>query len=358
MEDWVSFGCIIGQKGNGVGPWSILTINRGDPHIPTETAWVNAQQNQVIGDIDPGSWSELALALFIACIYRLARVTNDDYRDVLIKRMEDQLNVEGGKGMSFHGAAGIYSSWQNDRSYVKMIAALDMFLYKFRTNGSAILRMGTLGSRYRDCAGLISMGYMTKILNEDSANIMDWIFIKTMGEEMMPVSKEGQESGAPTSYFPYQADLGLVVRSAYSSNANPYLFHWIHIIGGLIGHKRSQNGRFNFEGSFSDVCLNAVIVVWVYARDLDPQFSPDGQPVASEIEISSEEAEASPNLSDLDQLWLTTQGRDPATWFALLKGNGFKVPDIVHKAIKRQKDNILDVRADSIGDFIKNRMVF
>lgn len=105
-----------------------------------------------------------------------------------------------------------------------------------------------------------------RILNINASDLMDWVFIKTMGDEVLQITFDGQESGKVDSYFPYQSDMGLVTKLAYSSNANPYLLTWIHILGTLLGHRRSQNARFLFEGSYADVTLNAVLIAWVYGE--------------------------------------------------------------------------------------------
>lgn len=146
---------------------------------------------------------------------------------------------------------------------------------------------------------------------------------------MVRMSTPNQESGQKYSYFPYQADLGLVSKSAYSSNANPYLFTWIHIVGSLIGHKRSINARFNFEGNLSDVGMNSVLVAWVYARGgaLNPQFDKDGTDYGAEVAVLDDDEVATEEGQLLESLWMQTQGRDPKTWFSLLKSGGFKFPN-------------------------------
>lgn len=97
--------------------------------------------------------------------------------------------------MTFHGATGIYGGWANDRGFLKMVAAYDMFLHYFRDHEDSILRLGFLGSRYRDCAGMLTYGYAMKILNIGAGELMDWIFVQTMAIEMARVSTAGQESG-------------------------------------------------------------------------------------------------------------------------------------------------------------------
>lgn len=172
-----------------------------------------------------------------------------------------------------------------------MLAAYDMFLYKLKDHPNSILRMGTLGSRCRNCAGFFALGFAMSILNIESGDLMDWVFIETMGNEVLRITFPGQETGQSDSYFPQLLDMGLVSKSPYSFNVNPYLFTWTHIIGALIGHRRSYNARFTFEGSYADVGLNAVLLIWVFARrgDLSPQFEPTGRDYAVDIEAGDED---------------------------------------------------------------------
>ncbi|CAH0730443.1 unnamed protein product, partial [Brenthis ino] len=165
-----------------------------------------------------------------------------------------------------------------------------------------------------------------------------------MADEILRITRAGQETGNPYSYFPYQSDLGLVRRSPYSSNANPYLFTWIHIIGSILGHKRSQNARFIFDGRLADVGLNAVLVAWVYGYGYMGRGG----------EAEDEEDRAG---HDEDELWVKTQGRDPKTWYSLLKKAGFKLPRVVLKTIARRRERIMDVRDDTVGEYVKNRFI-
>lgn len=359
-EDWTSFGVEIGKKGEVVGPWNLVTITEGDPHKPTEALYQPTSRGPRVAPDDPQEWSEKAMALYILCIYRLIKISNEEYADLLQKRMEDQLSAEGGKGISFYGVRGIYGGWLSDKGFLKLVAAIDMFLHKFKDSKLSLLRLGSLGSRFRDCAGLLTFGYAMTILNIEAGDLMDWIFIKTMADEVSQITREGQETGQPDSYFPYQADLGLVIKSAYSSNANPYLFTWIHIIGSLIGHRRSQNARFIFEGNYADVGLNAVVLSWVYARggELAPLIDAQGQDYGLEVEmLGGDEAEGE-GYSPEDLIWINTQGQDPTTWYAILKRGGFKAPRVVNKAMRRQREKIRDVRQDSVGEYVKNRLIF
>ncbi|KAL4708923.1 hypothetical protein ACJJTC_014951 [Scirpophaga incertulas] len=307
----------------------------GSEYQPVEATGGGSVPLSAQPQVDISKWTPKAIALYILCIYRLLRITNQEYITLLTAKMEQQLTAEGGGGMRLSGATSVYAGWISDRNYLKMVAAYDMFLYNFSGNENGILRLGSLGSRFRDCAGLLSYGYAMGILDVDAGTLMDWIFVKTMGNEILRMTKEGQESGSPSSYFPYQSDLHLVNRSAYSSNANPYIFHWIHIFGTLMSHKRSINARFNFEGNGTD-----------YGKDIEQTLT--GQ--------SDEHEQMALELTPEDELWLETTGRDPSTWFALLKANGSKVPPAVAKIIKRQRGRIGETRADSPLKDYKNPM--
>lgn len=362
---WASFGTTIGEAAAEVTPWDIITVGNGVAYQPTEETATVPTTASIQTQVNITDWSEKAVVLYILCIYRLLRITNDDYIGMLTTKMEQQLAVEKGGGMKLTGVTQVYAGWMSDRNYLKLVAAIDMFLYHFPSHEDGILRLGSLGSRFRDCAGLLSFGYALSILDIEAGALMDWIFVKTMGDEMLRMTYIGQETGSPGSYFPYQSDLQLVNRSAYSSTANPYLFHWIHIFGSLMSHKRSINARFNFEGNVADVGLNAVVLCWAFARggELNPQFDEGGLDYGKDIEQTSGDLdeEDTPQIQELtaeDKLWLETVGRMPATWFALLKGNGFKVPPIVSRVIKRQRGRIGEVRMDSVGEYVKDRLIY
>lgn len=65
--------------------------------------------------------------------------------------------------------------WINNKEFNMLIAAYDMYFRKFPHHKSANMRIGSTGSRYRDCAGLMSFGYLMNLLGmENLTDIMDW----------------------------------------------------------------------------------------------------------------------------------------------------------------------------------------
>lgn len=193
-------------------------------------------------------------------------------------------------------------------------------------------------------------------LSIEAGALMDWIFLPTMAAEVARLGREDQESGNGSSYFPYQSDMGLVQRSAYSSNANPYLFHWIHILGSLLGHRRSINARFNFEGALSDLNSNAILMAWAFSKggDLKPQYSQDGKEYGQDIK-GPDVQDMGGDYTEVDKTWLAGEGRSPDTWYILYKSNG-GFPSIVNKMVKKQRGLITNARDSSVGAYVKDLM--
>lgn len=127
-------------------------------------------------------------------------------------------------------------------------------------------------------------------------------------------------------------------------------------MGTLLGSRRSRNARFIFEGSYADDTLNAVLIAWVYARggELTPQFEKTGQDYGKDIFTASEDDQ----LTAEDLTWVNTQGRNPTTWYAILKNGGFKVPGVVVKAMRRQREKLRDVREETAGEYVKHCLIF
>lgn len=183
---------------------------------------------------------------------------------------------------------------------------------------------------------------------------MDWVFTPAIGDEIVNMTQEGEGSCIIYSYFPYQADFGLVERSAYSSVANPNFFHWVHILGALLGHRRSQLAKFTFEGCLSDIGLNAAVMAWVFdiGTELAPQFSATGIDYGKEIILETEDS----SLTHLDeQVWTEMTGRLPRSWYTVLKTNGYKLPNIVQKRLDSMQKRIQDPREGTIGQYVKNQ---
>ncbi|CAH2088673.1 unnamed protein product [Euphydryas editha] len=185
-------------------------------------------------------------------------------------------------------------------------------------------------------------------LDEDSS-----YYLETNELVTIEYKHPGLEVDLPSEWFAKE-----VTKSAFSSNANPYLHTWIHMIGALLGHQRSINARYIFEGNLADISLNAVLITWAFARggELNPQFSRRRERYGEDIIPEGEGDEGDSGVDDA--IWITTQGREAQTWYALLKNGGFKVPGVVSKVIRRQRDKIRNPREETIGEYVKNNFLY
>lgn len=136
-----------------------------------------------------------------------------------------------------------------------------MYFNKFPLHPLANLRIGTTGSRFRDCAALISYGYLADLLGmTKNTDVMDWVFLEHVGNDIDRIMTSEDELLDNYSYFPYHVDLGLVTKSAFSATANPHFFEWVHVIGALMKSPRSLNARHISDSRALDILANAACV--------------------------------------------------------------------------------------------------
>lgn len=68
------------------------------------------------------------------------------------------------------------------------------------------MRVGTTGSRFRDCAGLMSYGYLLALLNMGNvSSLLEWVFVETIAKDINRMMQEDEKLDTQFSYFPYQS---------------------------------------------------------------------------------------------------------------------------------------------------------
>lgn len=77
---------------------------------------------------------------------------------------------------------------------------------------------------------------------------MDWVFVTQVEDGIDRMAQLGEEIMEANSYFPYQIDMGLPVKLAYSAFANPYFFEFVLVIGSLLKSQRSLMAPHTSEG--------------------------------------------------------------------------------------------------------------
>lgn len=151
------------------------------------------------------------MAGYALCIYRLVRASVGTYRSELAKKVTTQLRAISSGSPEVSDIVDIYSGWPNDRGYNTLVAIYDMYFNKFPLHLYANLRIGTTGSRFRDCAAILSYGYLLELLGmTETTDVMDWVFIEHIGNNIDMMTSDDELTDA-YSYFPYQVDLGLVI---------------------------------------------------------------------------------------------------------------------------------------------------
>lgn len=104
-------------------------------------------------------------------------------------------------------------------------------------------KLCTIGSRYRDCAALVGVEYLRKLLDIKFGEIFLWVWTTGIDQDIRRVFKSGEELTLMNSYLPYISSMKLAERSPYSATVNPSLHYFVHFTGALMGHQRSLTLR-------------------------------------------------------------------------------------------------------------------
>lgn len=86
------------------------------------------------------------MAIHLLGIYRLLKASIGDYRADICKRLNDQLRAINPAAIEMNEVVEDYRSWQSKREYNIMVAAIDMFFFRFPEHADANLRISTIGS--------------------------------------------------------------------------------------------------------------------------------------------------------------------------------------------------------------------
>ncbi|KAL1413941.1 hypothetical protein MTO96_007879 [Rhipicephalus appendiculatus] len=258
MEDWKSFGVTIGCAGETVSPWDLLSITEQpgpDYLIDTETTHI---------DNSPDGTGLFAL---LVCIYRLLAARCHGGRRDYIQRLRDDnlkriVKTFHCSSQCLERAERNFGHWIKDRSYLSLVAALDMFLNRFGHHDMAVLRAGTHVSRYKHCAVLGDIGRVCKATGLKPSELFQWVFLGRAEEELNVIFAKGQELFEEHSYAPYLSDLGLSRRSPYSATANPLIHYWCNAAAALMGITQSQKSRITHDGDLSGATVSAMVFAY------------------------------------------------------------------------------------------------
>lgn len=270
----------------------------------------------------------------------------------MAKRITTQLRALRSTAPEMTDVVDLYSSWSSDKGYNMLVASYDMFFHRFPNHQYANLRIGTIGSRYRDCAALLSFGYISAFLGMDRlTEVLDSVFVEQVGKDIDRMMMSTDERVNQFSYFPYHVDMGLVMKSAYSASANPHFFEWVHIIGTLLKSSRSMNAAHVCDARLPDIISNAACVAFAHANNVSftKVYTENGVPLKATEE---EEEDATGGESNAVDDVLKT--RDPKDRCSMLQGMDGDVPTPVKNYMKKIISGFTDPRSGTIAASLVN----
>ncbi|AJG39228.1 nucleocapsid [Yongjia Tick Virus 2] len=331
---WTSFGVEIALAKQRVGPFCMMQVElREEPLANTETATATEDDDQ---------W----MVFYILAQYRILKLQNADYERLIINKANNHLSAMKGKADEKQDLDGSkrYGAWVQDPTYLKIVAAVDMFFCKFKDSPWAIVRFGTLGSRYRDATALTTLNHITQRTGLTIDQFMLWIFNDTVADELDRMSREGQELDKHDSYVPYIRDMGLSAKSPYSAQLNPAFHFFCHAIGALMNSTRSINAKLGPEVDLTNTLANAQVVayalsscpVMVKAYGTDPQDKP----------VEDQD-------TDLGGL---PKEPNPSKWYDYLVINNFQLPREIIEYSKTRASVILNPRPGTVGEMISKTL--
>ncbi len=341
QEDWTSFGVKILSKGETGTPFCMVTIAEEVKGKPLDSKHVDATATK-----DDDLW----ICTYLLAVYRIGRAANKNYQNKLIDDVNRLMATFPGDCISMVQTLQAYDTWPADVDYCKLVACVDMFFSRFKKSKWAILRFGTISSRYKDCAALTAMNHYAKLLGVDLVEALQWSFVARVSDEIEQMLKPDQELDKPESYMPYMMDFGISRMSPYSSVRNPAWHLFCHTVGSLLISQRSINARHLEAPDQSNILSNAELVAYVYQtrvkwsknfKRLGTEDDSDALGVSQTVVMSSS---ALPKTTEADE------------WFAWMKLNDFELPEECKRVVAKVARRLKDSREGSIGQFVHLRL--
>ncbi|AGO04418.1 nucleocapsid N [American bat vesiculovirus] len=332
-EKWVSFEIQIADKDEEVSPFCPLIIKEDESKIPDGKKCPDCT-------IEDDKW----LPTFLLGLYRIGRATIPEYRALLMKNLMIQC-----KNLSHRAVALVrdtetfYDGWGNNPNFCKEVAAIDMFYHRFKKSDRAVIRFGTIVSRYKDCAALSTFAHLNKVTGMSPLSIVLWLTHPALVKDFETMMKENQEIDKADSYMPYLIDMGLSRKSPYSSVKNSSFHFWGQMTALLARSDRAKNARVPSDIPKSDLTTAAWIFGYAISR-------------TSDLKVRLVQDNSTSDIPNPEHDHLGPEppsSRDCAEWMAWWVDQG-GIPTADMKSFGRGVVSALtDLRAGSVGKFAK-----
>ncbi|AJR28465.1 nucleoprotein [Manitoba virus] len=359
-DDWKSFGVSIGDKGDNVNVFSMLNV------VEDKSAKLDGEETPNVDEKHDG-W----MVLYLLFIYRFSRATNATYQSLLVDKLRVQAASAFTGELQLPTPKTTFKSWLNNKNYLKIVAAYDMFFCKFPNNDFAYWRFGTITSRFRDCASLLSLNHLRETAGISGNDLFGWMFMSVLDEESRKMMKEGEELDQSDSYAPYMMDFGLTLKSPYSASACPAVYTWCHFICSWLVSSRSRNARFISDAGVAQLRTNAAIVAYVHSKnyDFELQYTDDPDIISGKVNPNADiddmiDQSSSNNhggdYQDDDNQSVASTGtvieydelptsRKPLEWLKFIRARKNQLPPKIERFAIEESQKMVNMRAGSIG---------
>ncbi|ALJ30355.1 N protein [Eelpout rhabdovirus] len=339
-EVWNTFGIDLATPGQKINPLVTLEVTVGDKPVP---------DYQLAG---PGpEVNDKALVILLLGIYRVAGITNETYRSKVADAIQQQAIQADPKVTQSMRVLQANKHLLSNPNYLKVVAAVDMFLYRFKDSEHVNVRVSTLTSRFKDCAALSTFAHIAAFTGLTLGGVLDWVFSDGIAAEVDRMMRPGQEIDQETSYMPYLKDMGLSKVSPYSATKNPGFHIWGQTACALMGSVRSQNALRVSEDNWVNLKLNAEIMAFALgsSAELVKAFDVDGGSQG----MDTAEEEYGQEI-DEDVATGHPKGRDATEWFMYMKAKDFVLSEVIREGLRKMVASIKNPRPNTIGDVLKN----
>ncbi|AAX47596.1 nucleocapsid protein [Tupaia virus] len=340
-DDWTSFGVQILSRTERGRPLCMVNIQLDD-----KDKTFDSQVKDSTATVEDDLW----MTTYLLAIYRIGRATNKNYQTQLIDELNKLLATFPGDYVPMVQALQAFDSWPNDPNYCKLVACVDMFFSRFKKSKWAILRFGTISSRYRDCAALTALNHFSRLLGVDLVDALEWSFVGRVSDEIEQMLKPDQELDKVDSYTPYMIDLGISKASPYSTVRNPAWHLFCHTVGSLMMSRRSINARHLEAPDQSNILSNAELIVFVFETRI--KWLKNFRKLDS-VDASDQLDQVAPVVLGTKDLPNTTNADD---WFSWMKLNNFELPDECGRYVSKLAKKLKDSREGSVGQFVYLRL--
>nr|QDM55297.1 nucleoprotein [Bovine ephemeral fever virus]QOU09200.1 nucleoprotein [Bovine ephemeral fever virus] len=342
--DWISFGVNIGRRNQEINVWNFYEVIIEDDQTIDGRRANNVDENDDV-------WLTLALLAY----YRLGRSANQNHRNNLLIKLNAQIKGYRKDAPNIIDDVAVHGSWVTNSEFCKIAAGFDMFMNRFKNNKYAHVRFGTVASRYKDAAGLMALGHACDVTGLTIEEILDWIFVSNVGEDVVKIMEEGNEIDEPYSYMPYMMDMGISNKSPYSSISCPHIYTFLHLVGTLLTSERSKHARMVSEHNLQNIKMNAFVVSYVKSNKaaLTKAFlkSEDRDYEKRQEEGSDDDEDGDESEND-DDFGAMPKSSDPMEWFIFLESNHFILPEKVTEFCIRECKKIQNARPNTIGKYL------